>query len=255
VKAIVLAAGMGRRLVPHTDRVPKALVPVRGQPILTHQLRAYRGAAIDDVVVVRGWCGERLAEFEGPGVRTVENSRFAETNILHSLFAAEAEISGPFVSCYGDIVFAPDVVRTLLDAPGDIVLTVDRDWARSYQGRTEHPASEAELCRVADGRVHRVGKCVGPDGAHGEFIGLARYSASGAEAMVSAWRRLRREYHGREHEPFADSPAFARSYLCDLFQHLIDRGVEVRHADIHGRWREIDTRQDLERAERECDFL
>lgn len=255
MKAIVLAAGMGRRLVPHTDHVPKALVPLRGRPILAHQLGAYRAAGIDSCVVVRGWCGERLAELDWPGVRTVDNPRYAETNILHSLFAAEAEIDGPLVSSYGDIVFALDVVRTLLDTPGDIVLTVDRGWARTYEGRTEHPASEAELCRVADGRVRRVGKCVGPEGAHGEFIGLARYSARGAEVMRDAWRRLRDAYAGREHEPFADSPAFVRAYLCDLFQHLVDGGVDVRHADIDGRWREIDTRQDLARAEQECDFL
>lgn len=255
MKAVVLAAGMGRRLVPHTDQVPKALVPLRGKTILMHQLRAYREAAIDDIVVVRGWCGERLAQLDLPGVRTVDNPRFAETNILHSLFAAETEIEGPLVSSYGDIVFAPDVLRALLDTPGDIVLTIDRGWARTYDGRTEHPASEAELGCVDGDRVLRVGKYVGPDGAHGEFIGLARYSAAGAEAMRSAWRRLRKEYDGREHEPFAHSPAFVRSYLCDLFQHLIDQGVEVRHADIDGRWREIDTLQDLERAERECDFL
>jgi len=253
MKAIVLAAGMGRRLVPHTDHVPKALVPLRGQSLLSHQLRAYRAGGIDDVVVVRGWCGERLAAF--PGVRSVENPRYADTNILHSLFAAQAEIDGAFVSSYGDIVFAPDVVRTLLDTPGDIVLVVDRLWARSYEGRTEHPPSEAELCRVEGGRVLRVGKCVPPEGAHGEFIGLARYSARGAEQMLSAWRRVEREYEGREHEPFADAPAFARAYLCDLYQHLIDGGAELRSADIHGRWREIDTLQDLDRAERECDFL
>jgi choline kinase len=255
VKAIVIAAGMGRRLVPHTDHVPKALVPLRGRPILAHQIAAYRAAAIDDCVVVRGWCGERLAELDWPGVRTVPNPRYAETNILHSLFAAHGEIDGPFVSSYGDIVFAPDVVHTLLDTPGDIVLTVDRGWQRTYEGRSEHPASEAELCRVADGRVLRVGKCVGPDGAHGEFIGLARYSARGAAILREAWERLAAEYDGREDRPFADAPAFARSYLCDLFQHLIDRGVEVRHSDIDGRWREIDTRQDLARAEQECDFL
>jgi L-glutamine-phosphate cytidylyltransferase len=246
---------MGRRLVPHTDHVPKTLVPLRGQPLLYHQLRSYRAAGIDEVVVVRGWCGERLAELSLAGVRTVDNPGYAQTNILHSLFAAESEIDGAFVSSYGDIVFAPDIVPALLEAPGDIVITVDRDWARAYEGRTQHPASEAELCRAVEGRIRRVGKCVGPDGAHGEFIGLARYSARGAETMLAAWRRLRREYQGREHEPFADSPAFARSYLCDLFQHLIDAGVEVRHADIHGRWREIDTCQDLARAERECTFL
>ena len=258
-RAVVVAAGMGRRLAPYTDEMPKCLVPVRGRPILARQLEAYRAAGIDDVVVVRGYRAEvlerRHAEL-GPGVRFVENRAYQTNNILQSLVCARAELTQPFVFSYADIVFDRGVVAELMDAPGDVCLVVDKAFARIYEGRTEHPLSEAEVCALDErGRVAVVGKRSLPvEQAFGEFIGLAKVSAAGARAFTEAWRALEAEYAGREEEPFQRAPQFRVAYLTDLLQWLIDRGVAMTPVVIEGRWREIDTVQDLERAEATIDF-
>jgi L-glutamine-phosphate cytidylyltransferase len=253
-KAVIIAAGMGRRLGPHTQDVPKCLVPVRGRPILLRQLDAFRAHGIDEIVVVRGYRAEvleaRRAEL-GPGVRFVENRDFRVNNILESMFCADGELAGPFLSTYADIIFTADVVERLLATPGDIALVIDRDFAKVYAGRSDHPMSEAEVTELApDGRVAAVGKrAVAVERAWGEFIGLARFSAEGARAFTAAYRELRERYRGRGHEPFQRAPSFRQAYLTDLLQHLIDGGVRVVPVPIHGQWREIDTVQDLERAE------
>lgn len=245
-KAIIIAAGMGRRLEHHTAEIPKCLVEVGDRPILRHQVDAFRAEGVPRIAVVRGYLAERIAY---PDLIYYENRDFRVNNILESLFCAEAEMDGPFLSTYADILFDRSVVRAVLDGPGDICLVVDRGWARTYEGRTDHPVDEAELTEVApDGRVLRVGKCVGPEHAIGEFIGLARYSAVGAAAMRQVYGELRERYRGRTDLPFQAAPSFRKAYLTDLFQELIARGVDVRYAAIDGHWREIDTVQDLERA-------
>jgi len=259
MKAVIVAAGMGRRLAPYTDEMPKCLVPVRGRPMLARQLDAFRAHGVGEAVVVRGYKADVLERRRGelgPGVRFVENPDFAANNILQSLFKAEAELRGPFLFTYADIVFARDVVSALVAAEGDISLVVDRDFARVYEGRTEHPLAEAEVCEVdATGRVAAVGKRAVPvERAWGEFIGLARFSAAGARAMTDAWRALARQYADREDAPFQRAPHWRVAYLTDLLQHLIDAGVPVTPVPIHGRWREIDTVQDLERAEAAVDW-
>src|SRR5205807_846773 len=93
-----------------------------------------------------------------PGLRFIENPEFATNNILASLLYAAAEMDDDFVFSYSDIVFHPDVVGALCATPGPLALVVDRKWADAYEGRTEHPVSEAELTRVEAGRVRRVGK-------------------------------------------------------------------------------------------------
>jgi len=245
VKAIIVAAGMGRRLNPYTDDRPKCMVPVGGRPILERQVAALGAHGIEDVVVVRGYLGDRITV---PGLRFCENPEYQRNNILASLLYAAAELDDDFVFSYADIVFHPDVVGALATTPGPLALVIDRKWADAYEGRTEHPVSEAELALVEGGRVRRVGKRAVPASqAAGEFIGLARFDAAIGRLLRDEYRRLARAGGG----PFGNAPRLEVAYLTDMINHLIDaRGVAVHPAWIDGQWREIDTTQDLERAER-----
>ncbi len=246
MKAIVIAAGMGQRLQHHTAEVPKCLVEVAGKPILRHQVDAFHAEGVERIAVIRGYLAEKITY---PDLVYYENPDFRVNNILESLFCAEPEMDGPFLSTYADILYDRSVVRAVLDAPGDICLVVDRGWARTYEGRTDHPIVEAELTEIdAQGRVLQVGKHVGPERALGEFIGLARYSAEGARLMRTVYQEVRERYLAHPELPFQAAKTFRKAYLTDLFEELIARGADVRCAAIDGHWREIDTVQDLERA-------
>jgi choline kinase len=246
VKAIIVAAGMGRRLRPYTDDRPKCLVEINGRSILARQLDAYRAAGIDDITIVRGYMKERLGKDSLPGVHFIDNDDYASNNILLSLFHAEQAMAGGFFFSYADIVFRPEVVRTALMTEGDYALVVDRRWAETYEGRLQHPIDEAEVARVEGGRIVRVGKkTVTAEQATGEFIGLARISARGADAMRARFHQRRRERAG---QPYGTAARFEVAYVTDQFNDLIDDGATMRPAFIDGGWREIDTVEDLERA-------
>jgi choline kinase len=160
---------------------------------------------------------------------------------------AAAEMDGGFLFSYSDIVFRREVAQSAARATGDYALVVDRRWDEAYEGRDQHPVTEAELAQVDErGRVTRVGKRkLQPAQARGEFIGLARFSARAAETMRSEYRRLARELGGA---PFGDAARFEAAYLTDLLNHLIDAGERMEAVEIDGGWREIDTTQDLDRA-------
>jgi L-glutamine-phosphate cytidylyltransferase len=251
MKAIIVAAGRGRRLGVATEAVPKCMVPVAGRPILHRQIEALAAAGIEDFVIVRGYRGNCVTPpVGGPRLRFVENPNWAENNILTSMFYAEAEMESGFVFSYSDIVFAAEHARRVVTAPGPVALVVDRRWREAYEGRTEHPVSEAELARV-DGtgdaaRVRRVGKrLVAADEAAGEFIGLARFSPEGAAALADIWRAAKAR--GPE-TPFGAAASLHQAYLSDALNALADGGVAIRPMFIDGGWREIDTEQDLIRA-------
>jgi choline kinase len=256
-RAIIIAAGMGRRLQPYTDTMPKCLVPVRGRPMIARQIEAFRAHGVQEIVVIRGYKAEVLEARRGElgDVRFVENVDFQKNNILQSLFKARAELQGAVYLTYADIVFARDVVAALAAAPGDAALIVDRDYHLIYEGRDQHPLSEAEVARVDDtGAVRAVGKrSTPPAEAWGEFIGLAKLSAAGTAAMVAAYASQAARYAGREDEPFGRN-TWRNAYLTDLFEHMIAEGTRFEAVPIRGRWREIDTVQDLERAEAAVDW-
>jgi hypothetical protein len=95
--------------------------------------------------------------------------------------------------------------------------------------------------------VTRVGKrLVEAADAAGEFIGLARFSRAGASALRDVWRDVRAR--GLD-VPFGAAASLAQAYLTDGLNELITRGTPLEPVVIDGRWREIDTEQDLERAQ------
>jgi L-glutamine-phosphate cytidylyltransferase len=255
-KVIIVAAGRGRRLGPETDDLPKCMVPLAGRPILHWQLRALAAAGITDVVIVRGYHGDRIVT-PGSPVRFVDNPEWPRNNILASLLFAAEEMPGGFFFSYSDIVFAPAVAQALADAvarPGasGVTLVVDRRWEDAYVGRTEHPLAEAELAQVveteAGAAVARVGKQAVPRAqAAGEFIGLAHFSAAGAAALHAEWQRA---LAAGLDAPYGRAPSLRQAYLSDALNALADAGHRLAPVFIDGSWREIDTRQDLASAER-----
>lgn len=260
-KAIIVAAGRGRRLGDQTAEIPKCMVPVAGRPILHRQLAALSAAGVDDVVIVRGYLGDRIDPARP--TRFVENPNWQTNNILASLLHAAHEMDGGFFFSYSDIVFSPAVARALAtaraDATGDVAaaLIVDRRWADAYEGRTLHPVSEAELAAVRPGAtvreaaVTRVGKRAVPqEQAAGEFIGLAYFTATGADALRALWSHLVKD--GLE-RPFGNAAQLRNAYLTDALNALVERGHRLLPVFIDGAWREIDTEQDLARAEAAVD--
>ena len=245
-KVIIIAAGMGSRLEHHTDERPKCMVEIGGKSILAHQLHALRAHGVDDVHIVRGYLADRLVV---DGATYSLNDDYQNNNILFSLMYARDEMANGFVSTYSDIVYTPEVVEKLVASPDDIVLVVDRRWADAYVGRDDHPPEQAELAEVHDDQVVRVGKQVGPEHALGEFIGLAKFSAAGAEKLLSIWDEMREKLG--DDESFRAAKLFRKAYLTDMFLEMIARGEKVSFVAIDGGWREIDTVEDLERVNAE----
>lgn len=66
---MILAAGRGDRLRPLTDRVPKAMVEVRGEKLVDRHLKMLAAAGVNTVVINLGWLGEQIADHVGSGQR------------------------------------------------------------------------------------------------------------------------------------------------------------------------------------------
>jgi L-glutamine-phosphate cytidylyltransferase len=264
-RAIIIAAGRGRRLGPHTEEVPKCMVQVDTASILEWQWRALAAAGITELVMIRGYLADVLTSFargvaarHHAAVSFFDNPEWATNNVLLSLAHARAALDQPVLLSYSDILFTPEVARAAAESPAELGLVIDRAFRDIYVGRTEHPLDEAEVSSVtSDGpgaRVAKVGKRALPaDEAIGEFIGLAKLGERGVATFATALDGLLERFRGREHEPFQRAASFRNAYLTDLLQELIDTGAAdpiggVAPVWIEGQWREIDTAQDLERA-------
>ena len=252
-RAILIAAGRGKRLGTHTDEIPKCMVEVAGKPILGWVWDAFASVGVDELVVIRGYRGDVLEQFVRslvPKAIFVDNTEWETNNILLSLACARRYLDQPCYMTYSDIVFTRDVARAAADSTADIGLVIDRKFRDIYIGRTEHPLEEGEVSDLLpDGTVARVGKkALPPADAVGEYIGLTRLSTRGVAIAARTINWLAQQYVGREEQPFQRAARYRNAYLTDLWQQLIDTGIAIHPIMIDGQWREIDTGQDLERA-------
>lgn len=245
MKAIIIAAGLGNRLMPWTNEKPKCMLQIGDKTIMQRQLEVLRQCDIDDIVVVRGYRKEMI---NYPGIKYYENTDYENNNILRSLFYAENEMGDGFIFSYSDIIFEQGILEKLLRSKADISLVVDVDWISHYKGRLLHPIGEAELVEVENGEITKIGKKIcPPNRAHGEFIGLAKLSKTGAELLRSNYHRVVAEHQGRA---FQQAASVEKAYLTDMIQELVNLGYEIDSVDIEGGWVEIDTPEDLERAKK-----
>lgn len=232
MRGIIIGAGRGRRLMPTTADAPKCFAEIGGERIIDVILSALRKGGVDPIGFIGGYRIDAV-KAAYPELDFVENPRWAETNILGSLMCAEAWMHDGFVSSYADIVYRADAITKLLASPHPITLVVDTAWRARYQHRSQHPPTDGEKVQSADGRLTRIHRDIDPDAAHGEFIGVAKFTAEGAAMLKRA---------------HAAAGLSDNSYFIPLLQRMIEDGVEIAHVDIDGGYHEIDTQEDYDLA-------
>lgn len=246
--AIILAAGQGTRLRPLTDDKPKCLVELAGRPLLDHQIEVLRDCGVNDIHVVAGYRAEQLDRTDF--TRHI-NERYAETNMVNSLFAAESVMTGQcdLIISYGDIVYEHRMLAALQEVRSPIGLAVDCDWRRYWEARMDNPLADAETLKLTDGdRVVELGKIPKSYAdIQGQYTGLIKISAKYVARLPKVWRAMDQTitYDGRNYD---------NMYMTSFIQHLIDSGWEARAALVDNGWAEVDCQADLVIAKSFCNL-
>lgn len=238
IKVVILAAGEGNRLRPYTSDRPKCLVEVENCSLLDHQLDVLRSCGLKRVLVIGGYRADQLerSEFD-----LQINARYAETNMVWTLFSAEGHLNGDVLVSYGDIVYSREILEQLLASTADIAITIDLDWEAFWRSRSEDPLEDAESLKLSDdGSIVEVGKKPNTvEEIQGQYMGLMKFSNTGL-----GW--LKSVFHSAQTSKDIQGKLPEKAYMTDLIQSTIDAGYRVESVPIHGGWIEVDTVSDLE---------
>jgi choline kinase len=245
MKAIIIGAGRGRRLMPLTEDTPKCFAEIGGKRILDWAIEAFRAAGLHEVVFIGGYQIEKVRS-EYPHLIFCHNAEWERNNILSSLFFAETYFADGFVCSYADILYRPRIVQKLMSSPHDLTLIVDTDWRSRYRLRTQHPEEDAEKVLADGDHLLRISRDLTPEQAHGEYIGVARFTPRGAQMLREHYRRVLSEYDGR---PFQDASSVQKAYFIHIIQDMIEQGVPVHKVDTQGDYMEVDTTEDYDLAQ------
>lgn len=242
MRAIILAAGQGTRLRPLTDHCPKAMVPVRGRPILQHALDSLRAAGVTDTCIVTGYKPDLL---QGHSTTTRHNGRFESTNMVHSLFCARDLMGGDadVLVVYGDILFRPSLVEALARDPAPMAVAINTRWLQLWTERMDDPLADAETLRLDEqGNIVEIGRRPRSlADIQGQYTGLIRFSRAALPAVLDFHAALDRN-------ALYDGKAFDQMYMTSFLQQLIDHHRPIRAVLVDGGWLEVDSPADLEHA-------
>jgi choline kinase len=244
MKVLIIGAGRGRRLQPFTDDRPKCQVPIAGRPILDWILDAFRGVGLEDFVFIGGYRMDYIRQ-RYPELTFVENRDWEVNNILLSLFCAEPHMDGGFYTAYADTLLDSRLLRPLVESRDAIALSLDTSWNERHGSRPGAYDAHVEATDVEGDRVTRLRRIIPPGDALGEFTGVARFTAEGADVWRRAFHEACACYRGK---PFHHAATFETAYMVDLLQELIDGGAHVGYAPSPGGYVEIDTVEDYELA-------
>ena len=235
--AVILAAGRGSRLGPHTEDRPKCLVELAEKPLIRRQIAALRGAGVPSIGIVRGYLANKI---DVEDATYFENPRWAETNMVMSLVAAAPWLrTGPVIISYADIFYGRDIVRDLAASSGDLVVAYDRGWRSLWSRRFADPLSDAETFRTdARGNLIDIGRRTTQiDDIEGQYMGLLKFTPAAWRAVETVLAAL-------------DAKARDAMDMTTLLRALLDSGFPVGTVAIAGKWGEIDSSDDLELYEK-----
>ncbi len=181
MKAIILAAGQGRRLLPLTSNMAKCCLPLHGLSILEWQLSQIAKCDIDEVVVVTGFACEMVDaivdKVDGINVRTLHNPMYAHTDNLGTCWEARFEMDGPFVLMNGDTLFEAAILQRLLASDNSYSITLATD------NKPHFDLDDMKIITDGD-RLLKVSKQLDISLVSGESIGLMVFDQAGANAFT-----------------------------------------------------------------------
>ncbi len=232
MKAIILAAGVGRRLKDYFDR-PKCLLEINGKTLIARYLSELSKLEIKSIVIVAGYKKDQIIrEVKNLKVHSivsfVYNPEYAEGSIL-SLYAAKNEINDDIILMDGDVYFESDVSSKLLHSKYENCILLDR---------TAKYDEEAMMVEISDDRAVTMARGLkGRYNSVGEWVGFIRLRKETARTLLDiASEKITQNLLTIGYE----------DCFPDLFKKTV---INCEYVDGL-KWIEIDFKKDVSRARR-----
>lgn len=230
MKAVILAAGLGTRLRPITNEVPKCMVPVNGIRIIDKQIDNLLTNGVDEIYVVDGYKAEVLASHlkeQFPQVHIVSNPRYSETNNMYSLYLTSKYVKGKeFLLMNADVYYDSNIVKGMLE--GENLSKIACDCSQYLE--------ESMKITLDSDKINHISKKISK--ADHYAVSIDVYRISSEDSMV-LFKEVEDTIEVRKDENSWTEVALDSIFSKTIFKPYV----------IEGRWFEIDNHDDLHKAE------
>ena len=250
---IIPAAGEAPSLEKILNGKPKAMLEICGKTLINHQIQTLSNANLADITLIAGYGKEKLY---AEGISILENPNYHKGSLLNSIMVAKEKMINGFIMLYSDILIEDQILKKLKECKEDIILVADNStqYHEPEEGnfldyiitKNHYKPKRREIRFISENTVAKIGSKINPETATHEFIGLARFSKTGAEQFLETYNDVVKRFTG----PFQESEDISRLSFTDLIQEMIDRDFDIHYMEIHKGWLEIHNAEHIALAQK-----
>lgn len=232
MQAIILAAGMGKRLLPLTEKTPKGLIQVGEKTLTEYTVEKLLRLGINDINIVTGHEAESFPlllgqSFPDQKINYILNERFETTNNSYSIWLAREVMQDGFLLLNSDIIYDSYILEKILAAGESACLAIDT---------VKKLGDEEMKVSMSDRRITGISKQIPLTDALGEYIGILKMNRQASSLFL---KHLEESLLERQE---------LNIYYEDVLHYMLPE-YPVYAVDTDGRaWTEIDTLTDYDFA-------
>lgn len=224
--AIILAAGIGSRMLPLTEKTHKCLLKINEEPIIRNQICNLNAAGITDIVLVGGYKFDLIKDYLKDEVRYSHNPFYETTNSVVSLWFAVQNIDSDILIVNSDVIFDDDLIKKMCNTGFDISVAVSKEWSEERGYKAE----------IVNDFVVDMSMNIKKDKIGGEYAGMIFVKQNQLQKLKDQCEKLMIE------KKF-------NVWFEDMIVDLIKNGAKAQSVEVDAdKWYEIDTVEELEYA-------
>jgi len=222
MKAIIMAAGVGKRLHALNIKKPKCLISIGSTTLIRRSVNLLVSKGISDITVIVGYKPDLIRNELNNDVAYFENPNFKTTNSIRSLWYAKDLLEGDVLLLNGDLYYEHEILDHIINQTNPVVMLADStridkaDYRFGFSGN----------------QINRFGKHLTNQETDGEYVGIVRIDQSfikmfkqNLEDMITAGK--------------------SNIWWEDVLYSFIEKQIPIHYFDIAGIfWSEVDTLQD-----------
>jgi len=222
MKAIIMAAGIGKRLHALNLNKPKCLINIGGTTLISRSVNLLVSKGISDITVIVGYKSDLIRNELNNNIAYFENPDFHITNSIKSLWYAKDLLEGDVLLLNGDLYYEHDILDYAINQTNPVVMLADStridkaDYRFGFSGN----------------QINRFGKHLTNQETDGEYVGIVRIDQS----FIKTFKQT-----------LEDMITAGKSNIWweDILYSYIEKNIPIHYFDVAGTfWSEVDTLQD-----------
>ena len=226
MRAIILAAGLGIRMSPLTNTVPKCLLDIGGKSVIERQIEILHSVGVRKIILVLGYRADMVRKITKRKCTHVINQNYKTTNSIESLWLARNFLRDDLLIINGDVIFEKKLIYDLIQNPSNICFALTTAWE----------ANRGYKIEVKNGRVVKIGPDIKKGEIFGEDAGIVKVKRAAIHYLKSNLRNFIRKN-------------MVHCWFEDIFAEIARKKIRMDYFDVQDYlWYEFDTPEEWQHA-------